>query len=744
MVQIKERSGNSTRSAGEVGDMIQSNALRQSVMPAASRAERPKTDLGGFFGIVMRRLPGIALATVAGSALALAYLMNASPVYTATTSLFIDPRIRAVVPEEVSQNNLGSDQALVESQVSIIGSDGVLRRVVRAMQLDTDPEFAPAPSQGVLSRIKSLVIKRSEPADPEARAILSLSESLKVKRAQKTYVVDVEVASSSPVKAARLSEAVVAAYVEDQSAAKTDDARRANKLIDARLGELRSQLRKAETRVDEFRKANKILTSEGGLVTEQQLTKLNGELSTARGVAAEAKARLDQVNVALANGGSPEFLPDAIRSGLVQRLREQYTQVARREAALSTQLQSRHPVLIEVRSQLKEMQTQINAELKRISTSARSEAQISDNRVLELQRTLERSKEDVSRTNTAQIRLRELEQEVGASRDLLTTFLNRAKQTQEQQNLAVSDARIISPASVPTKPSKPLTWLILALGVLGGLGLGVARALVLDHLDHSVRTADDLEDQTGLRLLGALPLLGGGSFGRMLASRRAADPLAFGDIMTALADPKAIAGALPYRQAVLRLLSRARGLMHANRPAVAMLVSAHPGTGTSSTALALAYAAALSGEKVLLVDASSTDVALSGALAGDLDHDGVIVLDNRAHLQSITRRDQRSGLVFLPIGLADLRTLKGHQRKRLAHGITALSQAYDLVVIDGGAMLQDESAAALFPIVDQVIVVARAGVTGSDALIALTQSLEPVRERIAGTVLNGAAVEPTA
>ncbi len=743
MVQMRERllSGGIPASQS-VGVMTQSNApARAQALSDERGRSRKATDFGGFLGILARRVPSIALITALSTAAALAYLATASPVYTATTSLFIDPRTRAVVPQEVVVGNLGSDQALVESQVAIIGSDGVLRRVVKAMALDKDPEFAPEPSYGLLSRLKALIIKRPEAADAETRAILSLSDNLKVKRAQKTYVVDIEVASSSPVKAARLSEAVVAAYLEDQSAAKSDDARRANKLIDSRLGELRTQLRKAETRIDEFKKANKILTSEGGLVTEQQLTKLNGELITARAVAAESKARFEQVTVALANGGSPEFLPDAIRSGLVQRLREQYTQVARREAALSTQLQGRHPVLIEVRSQLEEMRNQINAELKRISTSAKSESQIAENRVAELQRTLDRAKEDVSRTNTAQIRLRELEQEAAASRDLLNTFLARAKQTQEQQNLAVSEARIISPASVPTKPSKPLTALILALGLLGGLGLGLARALVMDHLDRSVRSTSDLEEHTGLRTLGALPDLGDVGLGRLLSGKGGNEPVSLGDVMRALSEPKSVGGGFAFRQAVLRLLSRTRAGLTEHHPAVAMLVSAHPGAGTSSTALALAYAAALGGEKVLLVDAASSDVSLSAALAADLDHPGVIVLDNRAHLQSITRRDQRSGLVFLPIALADLRTLKAHQRKRLAHGITALSQSYDLVVIDGGALLQDESAASLFPMVDQVLVVARAGVTGAHALAEVAQALEPVRERVGGTVLVGADPE---
>ena len=69
-------------------------------------------------------------------------------------------------------------------------------------------------------------------------------------------------------------------------------------MIDSRLGELREQVRRAETRVDEFRKANRILTSEGGTVGEQQLTRINSELINARTQAAEAKARLDEVTAA--------------------------------------------------------------------------------------------------------------------------------------------------------------------------------------------------------------------------------------------------------------------------------------------------------------------------------------------------------------------------------------------------------------------------------------------------------------
>lgn len=764
MFQHADRLNKTGTYSREVSNFMRLKALAAAQTPAepepiAEPIAGPASDFGGFLSILSRNAARIALITALAVGLAFAYLAMAKPVYTATTSIFIDPRSRKLLPDDFVQTKLGSDLVLVESQLAIIGSDGVLKRVVEKMKLTEDPEFnAGAQRGGLLSSLKDMIRGPRQDVSSEQRALTALSEAVKVKRAQKTYVVEVEVSSGSPVKAAKLSEAVVAAYIEDQAAAKAEEVRNANKLIDDRLDELRVQLRDAETRVDEFKKANKILTSEGGLVTEQQLTRLSGELITARAVAAESKARLELVQSALKDGGSPEYLPDAIRSGLVQKLREQYAQVARREAALASQLQGRHPVLIEARSQLQEIKTQINDELKRIATGAKSEFQLANNRVEELTRSLEVAKADVSQTNTAQIRLRELEQDVVTSRDLLTTFLSRAKQTQEQQALSLSEARVISPASVPSRPSKPISWLILSLGLLGGLGLGVAWALLRDmrlqgagaalaaaptlHRDAmpagiatSATPASALHTET----LGSLPVLGSGGgrgLGRLLQRRARAERIDFSDVMSAISEPDGPSDRRAFRQAVLRLLSGLRSGHRKGTSDIALVASAESGAGVSTTALALAYAAAMSGERVLLVDASSSDTELSNVLAADFNHHGLVVLDNVQHLRSITRHDARTGLSFLPIALADLRMLRMHQRKRLAAGLTSLAQPYDLVVIDAGAVLDDESATALMPIADQIILVSRQGSSPAAAQREAQRMLAPFADNVAGTVIN--------
>ncbi|MGE0053989.1 MAG: exopolysaccharide transport family protein [Hyphomicrobium sp.] len=729
-----------------LGSAYLPHALRNSTRPVASQlpsstASDATTDIDGLFQILKRNIWRILLATLAGISLSLAYLAVAKPMYTATASIFVDPRARKVVSEEIVQGGVASDLALVESQVSILTSDAVLRRVVKDLQLDQDEEYAPKARHGLLSRIKALIVPKTPIADldPTVQAINTLADSIKVKRAQKTYVVDVDVTASSPVKAQRVAQAVVDAYLADQTAAKTGEARRANALIDARLGELRQQVLDAETRADQFKRDNRILTSEGGIVTEQQLTKLNGELITSRAVTAESKARNEQIVSALNSGAGAETLPDAVRSGLIQKLREQYSQVARREAALASQLQPRHPVLVEVRSQLAEVKAQIKAELKRVATAAQADYQIAENRERELAAQLERAKEEVRRTNTAQIKLRELEQEVTASRELLRLFLARAKETQEQQNVSTPDARIITPPSVPAKPSKPLTYLILALGLVGGLGLGLASALIRDHFDASVRTTAAFAPTLPAQAVASLPLLDplprpiwqrfriGKSPDRVEAAQ-------FSDLLTALTDTSS-GPHTHYRQSVLRLLARIKAHQRPGRPHTVFVASPVTEAGNSATALALAYAAALAGERVLLIDATSNRPDLSNIFAASLEQKNVVVLDNKEHLAEITARDSRSGLAFLPLAFVDLRTLKSQQRRRLVAGLNGLIQSYDLVFIDAGGLLEDESAMCLLPTADEVFLVARHAATTREEIAESMEVLEPAGDRLTGGVL---------
>ena len=698
---------------------------------------RRSIDIGGFLAILRRYRWWLLIAPLAGLALSFLVLGSTSPTYTASGAVFVDPRSRRIVTEEIIQGGYGTDASLVESQVSIIASDNVLRRVIAAENLADDPEFASPAATGLIADLKTLIRGPRPVTDSQTQALEALARTVRVKRAAKSYVLEVQASSKSPAKAARIVNAVMQAYMDDQTAAKTEEAKRANQLIDARIGELREQVRRSETRLDEFRKANRIVVSEGGIVAEQQLGKLNIELATARSVAAEAKARLDQARTAI-RSGSPDSLPEAVKSGLIQKLREQYSQVARREAALASQLGRRHPVLIEIRSQLAELQVQITDELKRVIASSRNEQAIAAAREREILQAIDKAKEEVARSNTAQIKMRELEQELGTSRELLGAFIARAKETQEQANISTPEARIITPAAGPGRPSFPSPLLFLALGLLGGLGVALARALVGDALSQNVRDRSTPATRAGLTTRAVLPPLHAAPLLQRLPRFFAGRTGGLGDFSDILAAVGETSGpnAHGYRQAVLRLLGLLETQAEEGKPLVVALASARAGAGVSATSLALAYAAATGGERTLLVDAASLDTSLSDVFAPPLEAGTVIVLDSKDDLARITTRDVRSGLAFLPIALTDLRLLKASQRRRLAEGLRALAQSYDRVFIDAGPLLDDEAARTLLPLADEILVVARSGVTSQPDLDEVERVIAAMSTRRRSLVLN--------
>ena len=216
--------------------------------------------------------------------------------YTAVTQILIDPTDLHAVGNDLTPSNQMSDAAVlqVESQVLVLTSDKVLRRVIATEGLDRDTEFAgpPSPLRALLAMIG---IGSNAGGDSTLAALTALKRSIVVKRAERTYVVDVSVTSRTSEKAARIGNAVARAYLAEQTDVRSDAARQVSQSLSARLTELQNRVREAEEKVEGFKARNNIVGASGTLVNEQQLTELNNQLGAARARAAQAKARLDQV-----------------------------------------------------------------------------------------------------------------------------------------------------------------------------------------------------------------------------------------------------------------------------------------------------------------------------------------------------------------------------------------------------------------------------------------------------------------
>lgn len=697
--------------------------------PGGNRAAEGM-DLRALVAVLRQRRATIIITLISVLALAIVFLVLSPALYTATTQLLIDPRDQKILQNEVRSTGIGADTALIESQLRLLSSEAVLKRVVAAENLAGEREFGAPNPDGLTARLRGLLgmAPKADTGDPMMRAVEILQRNVSVRRAEKTYVIEVRVTSRDPHRAARLADAIAEAYIEDQNDAARALTRQATGELTSRLEELRDKVRTAEDKAQAFRNANGIVSAKGTLVGEQQLSELNQRLVLARARMSEADARYDQVQRAIRSGGDPGALSDALSSNVVQALRTQLAEISRREVELSNNLGPRHPQVAAIHAQLQNIRTLISEELKRIAEATRADRDAAHANEQSLNRELERLQANSSATDGAKIKLRELEREVDASRSLYEAFLLRAKQTGEQERLSYNTARIIASALTPESPSFPPRPLIIGLALFLGVGLGVTLALLFEHFDDTFRSGKDIRRHIGLEMLAAIPLVARDDNNLMLAANL---PFRRRKKASALGDGRAFAAALYRLRDCLREEPR-----HAKARSF-LITSSEAGEGKTTLAHNFALTLANHGERVLLVDGDLTRHALSMRIAPDAKKGVLGVLSERLALGEAVMRDETSGMNFLPVAVSEtgLRPTRAQWEKLFTKALSS----YDVLIVDGAPAIAEASMRTLGDLIDRTVFVVRAAATRRDNVEEGLEALQLPVQKLAGVVLNMAS-----
>lgn len=405
-------------------------------------------DLKDVIGILLRRKHWIFAICGAFCVVAATYLMIARPAYTAVAQVYVDPRDRPTPQEgSAAQNSVpGDGLLLVESQLKIITSNEVLTRVVDETGLANDPEFNG--KGGLGSKIRSLFgMGSSDP--PELTALRNLRLKTAVKRNDRSFVIDIMVSADTAARATRLTEAVANAYLEEQAKANSTFNRRISEAITSQLARMRDAVSQSERAVAAYKAANNLVGTRNRLVTDQELDEANTQLTNAKAKLSEAQARVKLIDAIVSGGAGLEALPEVVQSGTITQLRARAADIVRDEAQLAQINGPNHPALQAVRAQLRDVQTAIKDEVKRIAEAVRYVATSERTNVQELQARFD-SLKALSQTNDKIIvPLRELERKADSDRAVYEMFLAKAKTAHEQQVVDTTNIRLISPASPP-------------------------------------------------------------------------------------------------------------------------------------------------------------------------------------------------------------------------------------------------------------------------------------------------------
>jgi uncharacterized protein involved in exopolysaccharide biosynthesis/Mrp family chromosome partitioning ATPase len=455
--------------------------------------EPPLWDIADILRILLKRWmwPVFSAALMAG--IVLAYALTVPREYAAKTTLVIDPRGVQIVERELTPSSQNStiNLAVIESQISVMTSDSVLRAVVKDERLAADPEFGARPPSSI-ARLKgwfrSLVTASSGPSDGEEAALDGLRRAVRAERVINSYVIDLHVRSQSPEKAARIANAIAAAYIAQERAGREQINFKAGEGLTRQLATLRERVKSSEEAVEAFKAKHNILSAGNGLVNEQQLSELTNRIVTAGVEASQAQARYDQITALLQGGAPTDSLGEAVQSQTIGQLRVRLAAARQQEAALRASMLPAHPSVRSARASVETISRQIRDELSRIAQTARADLIRARATEQQLTETLALLKTRTDATNAQRVQLRELERAVIANRSVYESYLVRAKEIAGQREVDTSNAQIVTPALPPRQALGPSLGLLLASGLAAGFAAGSILALLREQFAGSPRT----------------------------------------------------------------------------------------------------------------------------------------------------------------------------------------------------------------------------------------------------------------
>ncbi|CAN7361746.1 Wzz/FepE/Etk N-terminal domain-containing protein [Mesorhizobium amorphae] len=430
----------------------------------------------------------ILSTTILGAALGIAIALSTPKKYEATTQVVIEPGDLKLSDNDLTQPVGQPDAALavVETRIKMVSSGKVLDQVVKDLNLVNDPEFNGRGSGGlgVMSLIRSILSRQDGPGGDDdirrqALAVGNLAESLSVERSGKTFVVSISATTQSAEKSANIANTTRTVFQEEAANYQFDMAGRATNQLTSKLDDLRKGVEAAERKVEDFRATHGLIDAQGHLISDDQMLKLNEQLSVARARTLELNARAASTRSINVNSVLNGTLPEEINSNMMSELRSQYATLKQEADRAAVRLGPRHPEFQALSAQLDGARERIAGELRRISSSLQVDLKRAVQVEQDLASRLAQAKVQSGDVNNDLVSLRELERDAAAKRSVYERYLLRAKETGEQENINTTNINLMTEARPPLEPNGPSRAVIalagLLLGLAAGIGLGGMR-----------------------------------------------------------------------------------------------------------------------------------------------------------------------------------------------------------------------------------------------------------------------------
>jgi capsular exopolysaccharide synthesis family protein len=714
-------------------------------VPIEARGET--SELFELIRKLWRRKAVIVTAVVLLLIFATAAIFLLTPRYTASAFVLINPPKADVVDVQAVLSGLPTDQQSILSQSRVLSSRDLATRTVKALSLDRDPEFntdlqPPTAVTKTVAAIRQFLadvglispntMTDEQRAEKEQVTVVdNFLEELVVTPQSGSSVIQIAFTSNSAKTSASVVNTLADLYMAGQIEAKSAAIERANSFLNEQLKVLEKKTLESEKAVEAYRASKGLIKgkvdNESSTISSEQISDLGTQLVEAQANRAQAEARLAQAEGLTPSSDGAGSATEILSSPLIQKLREQESDLGRELADAKQRLGPTHPQMIALRAQMENLQATLNAETRKIIDALRKEAVVARANEQAIGAKLNELKVQVGGLNEAEVELRALEREADANRLLLQSFLTRSVETNHQEALLEPDAQIISRADVPQQPSFPLTKLLLMVSFLFAVFVAILLALALESLDRGVRSAEQVRQLMGARPLGLVPRLKAWRW----SSRRPEDYV--------LKKPdSAFAESIRIMNADLMLMSPPQSSR------TLLITSAVPAEGKTTIVVALARLLAVRGHKVLVIDCDLRHPSIHRTLGTPLSPGLVELLSGTAPIEAVLRQDRQTNANVIPAGKRTPPAAELLGSERMRKMLSELAGIYDTIILDSAPVLAVSETRMLPRLVDKTVFIVRWAATHQKTVKLALEELADGGADVAGVLLTRVDVKKNA
>lgn len=650
------------------------------------------------------------------------YTFTKAPVYEGVSRLQIDPsRSSDLGLDDMLSEKLGTgdSNSRIQTEVKVLQSDTVAMRVIDTLGMAKKPAFAGA----LANNIKVTNPMEMSPEDRE-QLLSKFQKKLDVQVLSNTQIVEVRFRSTDPKLATAVANALVDQYMQRNLQSRYDGTTQVSNWLSTQMEDLQTKSAEAQHKLSEFQKQNNILgTDENDNIVIDRLKLLNEQLTEA-----ESDRIVKEARYRLAKTGNPELIAAVIPSTTLQVLRTQDAELKAQLAQLNSKYGSGYPKLGELQSQLVKLNAAIAEEINNVGKRLEDEYLSAVKTESLIRSQFNEQKDKAYQLNEHAVQFAVLKHEVENGQELYDTLQMKLKMAGVTAGLSSSYIGVVDRAEIPYKPVQPKVPLNLMLGLFGGLFTGLVAAFVVDSLDDTLSSSEELESCIALPVLCSVPTT------EFDSRSKAASIDATKSLPTLVSYPQS-----PAAEAFRSLRSSLLLSSPDRQPRMIAVVSSLPAEGKTTVSVNLGISFAQCGESVLLIDADLRRSTMHAQFGLPHSYDGIttILTQGMNDRAILTPLEALPNLKMLPAGPHPPNPAELLSSKRMLEVLEAFSAQFDRIIIDTPPILSVSDSLPLANIADAVVLVVRSGVARKKAVLRARSLLERANSNLVGIVFNG-------